>query len=333
MPAKTQSIFLLASGDPALLTAVEPALLAIGAEVEIVLSLEAALDAISAIAAPTLALLDTRLPGLDPRMNLERVLAAARADDEVSKIPVVLISDSLSQNWIDRIAEGVVDDLIPRTADAAYWCLRIEMVLQHRQSACELLASREAQALNAQMDHLTGVYNRETILAMLFRETDRVQRMSGALSLVLLDIDDFGHWNSRLGNDACDELLCQVVERLARLLRSYDLLGRAGKDEFLVVLPGCSAMNAVQLADRMRMEVFAAPFRVGGEAIRMSACFGIAGSQGRSPVVVLREAETALGWARTAGPESIQCFGDAPHAGVGPVAFLSESTGDELLAW
>ena len=66
---------------------------------------------------------------------------------------------------------------------------------------------------NAQLDRLTGVYNRETLLAMLFRETDRVQRMNSAMCLVLFDIDDFGHWNSRLGVDACDELLCQVATR------------------------------------------------------------------------------------------------------------------------
>ena len=337
MLAKAQSIFLLASDDPALLAAVEPALSATGAKVEVVLSLQAALDGISAAHLPTLALLDTRLPALDPcmdpGMDLDRLLAGARADDRLCRMPIVLIADGVCQKWIDRLAEGVIDDLILRTDEPAYWRLRVEMVLRNRHGARQLETLREAQTQHAQMDHLTGVYNRETILAMLFRETDRVQRMSGALSLVLLDIDDFGHWNSRLGNDACDELLCQVAGRVARLLRSYDLLGRPGKDEFLAVMPGCSAVNAMQLAERTRAEVFATPFRVGGEAIRLSACFGIATSLGRSPVVVLREAETALGWARTAGPESIQCFGDAPHAGVGPVAFLSESTGDELLAW
>ena len=333
VPAKPQSTFLLASHDPVLLSAVEPVLLATGAEVEVVLSLEAALDAISGIEPPTLVLLDAGLPALDPRMSIERVLAGARGDERLAAIPIVLISDSVSEKWLSRHAEGVIDDLIPRSAEAAYWRLRIEMVLRNRNSAREMETLREAHALHAQVDHLTGVYNRETILSMLFRETDRVQRMKGSLSMVLLDIDDFGHWNSRLGNQACDELLCQVAERLARLLRSYDLLGRPGMDEFLVALPGCSAMNAVQMAERMRVEVFSAPFRVGAEAIRLSACFGIAASQGRSAVVVLREAETALGWARTAGPESIQCFGDCPHAGVGPVAFLSESTGDELLAW
>jgi diguanylate cyclase (GGDEF)-like protein len=192
---------------------------------------------------------------------------------------------------------------------------------------------REATALNAQMDRLTGIYNRETMLSMLFRETDRVQRMKSPLCVILFDIDDFGHWNLRLGSETCDELLCQVAARTTRLLRSYDLLGRAGNDEFLMALPGCTSVNAVLMAERIRMDVFSAPFRVNGDAIRLSACFGIANSLGRSPVVVLREAEQALLVAKAIGPESIQCAGDFPEPAAAPVAFLSPTSGDELLAW
>ena len=50
---------------------------------------------------------------------------------------------------------------------------------------------REAAAINAQMDHLTGIYNRETIMSMLFRETDRVQRLKSSLCMILFDVDDF----------------------------------------------------------------------------------------------------------------------------------------------
>ena len=153
------------------------------------------------------------------------------------------------------------------------------------------------------------------------------------MCLVLFDIDDFGHWNSRLGADACDELLCQVASRTAALLRSYDVLGRPGMDEFLIALPLCTAANAMSLTERLRNAVFSTPFHVAGEAIRLSACFGIAASHGRSPVVVLREAEKALEWAKAAGPESIQCFGSPPASSPSPVTFLSSGSGDELLAW
>ena len=87
------------------------------------------------------------------------------------------------------------------------------------------------------------------------------------------------------------------------------------------------------LAERIRLDVFCSPFRVGGDSVRLSACVGIASSQGRSPVVVLREAEQALQWARTAGPESIQCYGECPHSPDGPTAFLPASSVNELLAW
>ena len=93
--------------------------------------------------------------------------------------------------------------------------------------AQELDALRDAAIRNAQLDRLTGVYNRETLLAMLFRETDRVQRMNSSMSLVLFDIDDFGHWNSRLGVDACDELLCQVAAAYRRSVAELRSAGPA----------------------------------------------------------------------------------------------------------
>jgi diguanylate cyclase (GGDEF)-like protein len=304
-------------------------LLAAGARVEVVLSAEAALASIAGGNPPSLLLLDASLPG----MPTGQLLAAAQAHADGGRFPIVLIADTAAQEWADRLAEGALDDLILRTAEPAYWQLRIGLVQRNQRTAHELDTLRDAAIRNAQMDRLTGVYNRETMLAMLFRETDRVQRMNSSMSLVLLDIDDFGHWNSRLGVDACDELLCQVASRTGALLRSYDLLGRPGMDEFLVALPACSSASAMILAERLRVDVFAVPFRVAGEAIRLSACFGIANSRGRSPVVVLREAEKALEWAKAAGPESIQCFGCPPQADASPVTFLSATSGDELMAW
>jgi len=191
----------------------------------------------------------------------------------------------------------------------------------------------ETAALSAQMDQLTGLCNREALLGLLFRETDRAQRTKSALGLILFDIDDFGHWNARLGAEACDALLRQVAERTVPQLRSYDLLGRAGKDEFLVGLPGCDAALAISLAQRLCRSIFSAPFRVAEQSIRISACFGIAASLGRSTLVVLREAEQALEAAKEAGPESIQCFREAERPTAVPVTFFSTATEEDLLAW
>jgi two-component system cell cycle response regulator len=321
-----QPSFLLASGDPDLLQAVEPLLSATGARVSIVLSAEAALAAMRAQDPPTVALLDERLPG----MPADQLLAAARAGE--NPFSIVQIADSACPESLLRLREGVIDDLIPRDSDVEWWRLRIELALRTSQRAHEAELLRSAMSQHAQFDALTGAYNRSTLLSLLFRETDRVQRMSTALCGILLDVDDFGHWNSRLGSDDCDELLVQAVLRIKRLLRSYDILGRVGSDEFLIALPGCTPVNAVLLAERIR-EAFTEPFHVAGLAVRLSACFAVASSQGRSPIVMLRELEAALIHAKERGPETIQSAADCPSAQSHPVAFLSASSTDDLLAW
>jgi len=319
--------YLLASPDPALLAAIEPVLLAAGAHAEIVFTAEAALAAITAPHPPAMALLDVTLPGIP----LSRLLASARASTSGSALPIILIAGTITQECTDRLCEGVIDDLIPRSAEPAYWRLRIDHVQLARRRSLELDSLRESIVLNAQTDRLTGIYNRETILATLFRETDRVQRTKASLCMVLFDIDNFGHWNSRLGSDACDELLCKVVSRTSRLLRSYDLFGRPGKDEFLIALPGCSPVSAIMLAERLRHDVFSSPFRVSDQSIRLSACFGIASSRGRSPVVVLREAEQALLDAKVEGPESIHCYDGSLQPTPPPPALFSPPPPDEPL--
>ena len=209
MSTHPQPTFLLASPDPVLLAAIEPLLLVAGARAEIVLSAEAALSVIGGAHPPDLALLDIDLPG----MPVSQLLAAARARADSPRLPIILIADTVTQEWIDRLAEGAVEDLILRSAESTYWQLRLDLVLRNQRIAQELESLRETSLRNAQLDRLTGVYNRETLLAMLFRETDRVQRGKTSMCLVLFDVDDFGHWNSRLGVDACDELLCQVATR------------------------------------------------------------------------------------------------------------------------
>jgi diguanylate cyclase (GGDEF)-like protein len=277
---------------------VEPVLTSKNAHVPVVLSAQAALDAMLAPDAPHAVLLDARLPALD----LGRLLAALRVD-AAPRFPIVLFSDTVSEELNDRLAEGVLDDLFPTTIEPAQLSVRIDSVMRAHDRIREIEMLRNALARG---DRLTGAYTRDAILSMLFRETDRVQRMNTSLCLILLDIDDFTHWNGHLGSLSCDLLLVQVAGRVRDLLRSYDLLGRVGKDEFLAGLPGCSAVNAVLLAERIRNQAFGAPFHVGGASIRLTACFGVVASHGRSPVVVLREAEDALRVAREGGPETIQ---------------------------
>jgi diguanylate cyclase (GGDEF)-like protein len=184
------------------------------------------------------------------------------------------------------------------------------------------------------MDRLTGVYNRETMLSMLFRETDRVQRMKSSLCMILFDIDDFGHWNSRLGADACDELLCQVVAAPTRLLRSYDLLGRPGMDEFLMALPGCTSVNAVMLAERLRIDVFSRPSTWPANPSASPPALASPPATAAPRWSFCAKPNRPCRWPKPPAPNPSSASTAAPNASAAPVTFLSDSTsGDELLAW
>ena len=135
-----------------------------------------------------------------------------------------------------------------------------------------------------------------TLLSLLFRETDRVQRMGTSLCMILFDIDDFAHWNARLGECGVRRPAgAGCVHRVQRLLRSYDLLGGMGGDEFLRCAAGmrhgqCGHAGRADTrrgrsASRFRWRVRRCGFR---------RALAVAPSQGRSPVVVLRELEEAL---------------------------------------
>jgi diguanylate cyclase (GGDEF)-like protein len=197
-----------------------------------------------------------------------------------------------------------------------------------------ILIFADASIMIDQWDSLTGAEDRATVLAALFRETDRVQRMKTPLAILLLAIDEFDpsasplsvslSWPSILATPAGDGLLCQVAQRIKRLLRSYDLLGRVGKDELLLALPGCDSFNATMLAERLSLDVFAAPFQFESRQLQLTACCAVASSDGRSPLVVLGEAARALQSARATGPGSITTFSECRQADADPVAFLAQ---------
>ena len=152
--------FLLASPEPALLSLIEPVLGEIGGRVEIALSAEAALNAMTAFEAPSLAVLDEKLPG----MAIDQLLANVLAGPAGKCFPIVLIADFMNHEWSNRLQEGVIDDVILRSAEPSYWRVRVDLVLRSHRLMQELDSLRGEAAASAQLDRLTGVFNRETLL-------------------------------------------------------------------------------------------------------------------------------------------------------------------------
>lgn len=154
--------------------------------------------------------------------------------------------------------------------------------------------------------------SRDELIRTVFRETDRAQRMKTALSIILCGADGLERLAATLPCAKMARVEEQISARVLRVLRCYDTAGWYGDGELGLVLPGCNSFSAVATAERLNSVVFGSPFRAGDEDVALTACFGVAGSGGRSPLVVIRNAENALSMARQRGPGSIErCAYDA----------------------
>jgi two-component system cell cycle response regulator len=116
-------------------------------------------------------------------------------------------------------------------------------------------------------DPLTGLYNRRYAEGALRRLGEGVRQTRRGLAVVMVDIDHFKALNDTHGHAAGDRVLVEVASRLQSVLRPTDLIARVGGEEFLVVLPEAGAEEALQVAERLRVEVGRVPFGLDPEPV------------------------------------------------------------------
>jgi len=104
-------------------------------------------------------------------------------------------------------------------------------------------------------DGLTGLFNRMHLLSRFEEEFKRAKRLKNNLGCIMLDIDHFKSINDKHGHLTGDEVLREISLRLRNSIRIYDVLGRYGGEEFLIVLPDTDLENAKSLAERIRNNI------------------------------------------------------------------------------
>ncbi len=140
------------------------------------------------------------------------------------------------------------------------------------QSRDQLLAARQdaqdaearIRALEAELaevsalashDQLTNSLNRRGLDEAFERERSRAERFGSTLSIALLDLDDFKKFNDEHGHEAGDEALIHIVKIIRDTLRSMDVIGRFGGEEFVVLLPDTPVQEAVAVIGRLQKEL------------------------------------------------------------------------------
>ena len=274
---------------------------------------------------PSIALIDTCLPS----MNAIELVAEVKRRMRRSPAWTMLLSAQVDMDTVASATEAGVDDLLLKPVDLVDFRVRLRVAERVQTLRSDLEEQTKAVRFHASHDSLTGLWNRESLLNQLFPETDRVQRMRTPLTLLLLDLDRFGSVNFDYGYETGDKILQELANRFRRFLRSYDLIGRCGEDEFLIALPGCTAEQAQSMAVRLKQTVLQKPFAAGRDMLTLTASMGIAQSKGRSPLVVLREVERALQDAKASARNAIREY--AVVSPVQPEARCAASAGQRTL--
>ncbi len=128
----------------------------------------------------------------------------------------------------------------------------------------------------ADIDSLTGFYNRRKIEEILRNEMERARRYGDPLSVIFVDIDNFKQINDTYGHRKGDEVLMKVADLIRRELRKTDFVGRFGGEEFVIILPETEPERAVRVAERIRERIEREDFGVG--EVTISA--GVTGLKG-----------------------------------------------------
>ena len=178
----------------------------------------------------------------------------------------------------------------------------------------ELLA-REVKR-QATTDFLTGAPNRRSFMSRLTLEFDRVRRKPELqCGLLGLDLDHFKRVNDTWGHAAGDAVLCHLVSLVQGLIRSTDLLGRTGGEEFSVLLPDTTPEAVVAMAERLRREVARSPVHFEGQRIDISLSIGasLIAATDADPDAVLARADEALYAAKEGGRNTVRaCWPGLP---------------------
>jgi diguanylate cyclase (GGDEF)-like protein len=164
-------------------------------------------------------------------------------------------------------------------------------------------SNREVTKLSL-TDQLTQLVNRNRLDQVIDEQIRLASRYGIGFSVILLDIDHFKQVNDTYGHLAGDRVLVRVAEILLHNLRSVDVAGRWGGEEFLIVVPNSRREDALLLAEKLRAAIGDATFPVPG---RRTGSFGVASyTGGDDPGALIARADAALYLAKHAGRNRVE---------------------------
>lgn len=254
---------------------------------------------------PSLAILDWMMPGMD---GVEVCRRVRQREQEPYIYLLLLTTKGRKEHLIEGLDAGA-DDYLTKPFDPHELQVRLRAGKRIVTLQAELIEARENLRVQATHDPLTGVWNRRAILEILGNDLARSRREGPSVAAVIADLDHFKRINDTYGHAAGDMALCEAVSRMRALLRPYDAIGRYGGEEFLIVLPGCTAQDALRLAERLRLGISQETVTIPGGRVVVTSSLGVAASDtvaAPDATSLVRAADAALYRAKACGRNRIE---------------------------
>ena len=252
----------------------------------------------AALAGPVdVVLLDIEMPVMDGYQTVQ----ALKADPRTADVPVVFLTGRVGSDDVVRALKLGGHDYLRKPPESAELLARVSAALRVKTLQDEL--RRRADELDAvsRTDVLTGLFNRRHMEEQLRALGAGAKRHGYPLAVLIADVDHFKKVNDTVGHGAGDDVLRQVAQRLRTSLRTEDLLGRWGGEEFLLLLPHTGADAARVLCERLLHDVSDSPVDAGGTALHISVSIGGAAAEAPGEHDLLALADAQLYVAKDAG--------------------------------
>lgn len=199
------------------------------------------------------------------RKDMPELLSAYRkaVQDTSESERQQILNNWLSLNYLSRMDYTLLWQILAVVfVIVAFLVYRYRTLNAYNQRLQQLNARLEEMSYS---DQMTGVANRHRLHARFHAEIARAGRTGKGFAVVMLDLDHFKAINDQHGHDTGDKVLCEFAKRLVDAVREYDLVGRWGGEEFLIICPETDGQAAEALGEAIRNRIADQDFALAGQ--------------------------------------------------------------------
>ncbi len=252
--------------------------------------------------APQLAILNCFMPGIGGLELCELIRAR-----EQGYLYTILLSAADRKMDVLRGFQSGADDYLCKPFEELELHARIKVGERIIRSHEQYAEAREALTFEASHDSLLRIWNHGAIIDLLNTELSRAKRLQTSLCVFFADLDFFKRVNDSCGHLVGDDVLRSVAERISNTVREYDHVGRYGGEEFLVVLPNCTAEAAQEVAERVRQAIGDKPIITANLQVEITVSIGVSQWRyGQEIGDILHQADVAMYRAKFKGRNRIE---------------------------